>query len=370
VTLQALVAPHGRPTTAFIRFGGSPGYAHCSGRLRLPATRGEVRISVLLTGLLPHTAYHFQAVASSDTGTTYGRTASFTAPSTGKIAPGVAIGPILLGGDTRALAIARLRAFLAAPLRFTFEGAYWSAPRTQMGAELDADTLVARALAAKPDTHMWLALTIRRARLDAYLAQVNTRFERTAQNASIGLVGTRAVVEPARTPLALDLPRMRNAIRAALDSGLSERLRLIVATAPATNLPPAKAVVVRLGSQTLTAYLNGKPVVTTPVTTGRPALPTPIGSYHVYLRASPYTFISPWPAGSPYWYPPTPVTWAIEFYEGDFLHNDPGEPSGAFGAGSQDGPYASHGCVHVPYSVMAFLWSWLPMGSQVVVSDT
>lgn len=36
-------------------------------------------------------------------------------------------------------------------------------------------------------------------------------------------------------------------------------------------------------------------------------------------------------AGGPYWYPPTPVTWAMPFYGGDFLHDDPGEPPRAFG---------------------------------------
>jgi lipoprotein-anchoring transpeptidase ErfK/SrfK len=106
------------------------------------------------------------------------------------------------------------------------------------------------------------------------------------------------------------------------------------------------------------------------VTTGRPALPTPVGSYHILFRASPFTFNSPWPPGSPYWYPPTPVTWAMDFYDGDFLHDDPPEPSNAFGAGSNDGPYASHGCVHVPHSAMAFLYNWLPVGSQVVIANS
>jgi lipoprotein-anchoring transpeptidase ErfK/SrfK len=129
-------------------------------------------------------------------------------------------------------------------------------------------------------------------------------------------------------------------------------------------------VVIRLGAQTLTAYRGTKVVVTTPVTTGRPALPTPVGSYAIQARYSPYTFISPWPQGSPYWYPPAPVTWAMPFYDGDFLHDDPGEPDGAYGAGSQYGPYASHGCVHVPHDVMAFLFRWLPIGATVIVADS
>src|SRR6202021_4256313 len=97
--------------------------------------------------------------------------------------------------------------------------------------------------------------------------------------------------------------------------------------------------------------------------------PTPVGSSHVIFRASPFVFHSPWPEGSPYWYPPTPVTWAMDFFGGDFLHDDPGEPTNAFGAGSEYGPYASHGCVHVPHAVMAFLYRWLPDGAQVAASE-
>jgi lipoprotein-anchoring transpeptidase ErfK/SrfK len=150
----------------------------------------------------------------------------------------------------------------------------------------------------------------------------------------------------------------------------------VIPLAVTRKMPPRprsasqRAVVVRLASQTLTAYLNGRSVLRTPVTTGRPALPTPVGKYAVQYRASPYTFVSPWPPGSPYYYPPTAVTWAMYFYDNDFLHDDPAEPSSAYGAGSEYGPYASHGCVHVPHSVMAWLFNWLPIGATVIVSQT
>ena len=131
-----------------------------------------------------------------------------------------------------------------------------------------------------------------------------------------------------------------------------------------------KVVVIRLGDQSLTAYADGKAVLTTPVTTGRPALPTPVGSYFIHFRSSPYTFISPWPKGSPYYYPPTSVTWAMYFYDGDFLHDDPGQPNGTYGKGSNGGGYASHGCVHVPHDTMRFLYNWLPVGATVIVANS
>ena len=58
-------------------------------------------------------------------------------------------------------------------------------------------------------------------------------------------------------------------------------------------------------------------------------------------------------------------TGSVSFYDNDVLHDDPGEPASAFGAGSNNGPYASHGCIHVPHDAMAFLYGWLPVGATV-----
>ena len=43
------------------------------------------------------------------------------------------------------------------------------------------------------------------------------------------------------------------------------------------------------------------------VTTGRPELPTVVGSFQVMEKSSPWTMRSPWPYGSPYWYAPSTV---------------------------------------------------------------
>ncbi len=94
-----------------------------------------------------------------------------------------------------------------------------------------------------------------------------------------------------------------------------------------------------------------------------------MGSYDVAWRRSPYTFYSPWPKGSPYYYPPAHVAWAMFFYDNDFLHDDGAEPASAFGPGSNLGPYASHGCVHVPTDVMRTLYTTVPDHTPVIVAD-
>jgi lipoprotein-anchoring transpeptidase ErfK/SrfK len=138
----------------------------------------------------------------------------------------------------------------------------------------------------------------------------------------------------------------------------------------AQTASPAKEIVIQLGAQSLTAYADGVPVLQTPVTTGRAGLRTPTGYDSVFAHYTPYLFISPWGPDSPYWYPPSWVNWAMEFHAGGyFIHDAPWEPSWAFGPGSEDGPYASHGCVHVPYWAMQFLFSWTPNETPVVVTE-
>lgn len=144
---------------------------------------------------------------------------------------------------------------------------------------------------------------------------------------------------------------------------------------PLTGLPclagaPDKLIVIHLASQQLVAYDGGCPFLRTPVTTGRPALPTDRGTFHIFAKYPAYRMVSPWPSGSPFWYPTTWVYWAMEFVgDGTFLHNADWQPDSTYGPGSQFGPYASHGCVHVLDGPLAELYRWAPLGTTVEVTD-
>jgi lipoprotein-anchoring transpeptidase ErfK/SrfK len=131
-----------------------------------------------------------------------------------------------------------------------------------------------------------------------------------------------------------------------------------------------KSIYISLSLQEMVFYDNGCAVRATPVTTGRALLRTPTGTYHIFDKQSPYVFISPWPPGSPFWYPTSPVNWVMEFDQGGYyIHDAPWEPTSVYGPGSQNGPDASHGCVQTPGSVMAWAYSWTPMGTTVVVAN-
>ena len=105
------------------------------------------------------------------------------------------------------------------------------------GARLNATTTFARALAAAPGSHLSLGLGVDSQRLRGYLSDLDRRFGHGARDASVRLVGTRAIVEPLSAPVQVDLRRMTADVTSALESGLSERLRLIVEKAPAPGQP-------------------------------------------------------------------------------------------------------------------------------------
>jgi len=144
------------------------------------------------------------------------------------------------------------------------------------------------------------------------------------------------------------------------------------AAAPATG----KVIVVSLSKQWLYAYAQGTLVFNTPVTTGQPSLPTPAGTYTVFAKYSPTTFSSPWPKGSPNWYPPVHINYALAFLGGGYFIHDALWRS-KFGPGTNvphDDPghghdTGTHGCVNLPLSAASWLYNWTPIGTLVQINS-
>lgn len=371
--LQGVLHPGGEQLEWFFEYGPTQAYGACTAPIAVAAGASAGPVAATPRGLAASTTYHFRLVAlSADrTSAAAGADTTFATLPAGEIAQGTTVDGVALGGLNPASAAQALRRLLAAPARLELGRRRWSVSRSKVGARLDIAAAVTAALQSQPGQALRAAINVDQARLARYLNFASRRYG-LQRPAVVRLIRGRAIVRPARPGIAIKIRPALSLTAHYLEANLSAPLRLPARRTGASKStgPNAKAVVVRLEAQTLTAYLNGRPVLRTPVTTGRPALPTPIGSYHVEAAYSPFTFTSPWPPGSPYWYPPTPVTWAMPFYDGDFLHNDPGEPASAFGKGSEDGPYASHGCVHVPHAAMAFLFHWLPIGATVIVART
>ncbi len=135
------------------------------------------------------------------------------------------------------------------------------------------------------------------------------------------------------------------------------------------NVPNGKVIDVDLTTQSAVFYDDGCLAGSSLVTTGMPGLRTPTGTFHIYAKYSPITFISPWPKSSKYYYSPENAQYGMEFRGGGFfIHDAPWEPSTGFGPGSENGADASHGCVHFPTPTMAWLYSWSPIGTTVIIT--
>jgi lipoprotein-anchoring transpeptidase ErfK/SrfK len=135
------------------------------------------------------------------------------------------------------------------------------------------------------------------------------------------------------------------------------------------NVGSGKVITLNLTLQEMVFYQDGCVVNAAPSTTGRAYLRTPTGTFHIFFKTSPFTMVSPWPPGSPFWYPTGTVTWVMEFAGGGyFIHDAYWEPESAYGPGSEDTYSASHGCVHIPTSVMRWAYQWTPIGTPVYIS--
>ncbi len=154
---------------------------------------------------------------------------------------------------------------------------------------------------------------------------------------------------------------------------------------PGLAIPPApggapdiagQVILVSLGEQWLWAYRDRTLMFATPVTTGREWLWTPTGDYHVQYKVQDTWFYSPWPPGSPYYYTPEHVDYALYFRDkGFFIHNAPWRH--AFGPGtnvphtSPDGTQedGTHGCVNVTSAAGKWLYDWTQVGAAVIIVE-
>ena len=133
-----------------------------------------------------------------------------------------------------------------------------------------------------------------------------------------------------------------------------------------------KLIIVSLTSQWLVAFQDGRRVLDSAVTTGRPELPTPVGIFHVLAKHTPYTFISPWPAKSRFYYPPSATHYALQFRrDGYFIHDTPWRT--VYGPGTNlphhdpGDQFGSHGCVNVPLAAAQALYRWAGVGTTVQI---
>ena len=147
---------------------------------------------------------------------------------------------------------------------------------------------------------------------------------------------------------------------------------------PSADVPQygGQVILVSLSQQWLWAYQDQQLFLASPVTTGMPQLPTPRGDYNVQSKETNVTFYSLWPPGSPFYYSPEHINYAMFFRDiGYYIHDAPWRR--AFGPGTEnphtnpDGTWetGSHGCVNMPTPAAATLYNWVRVGAHVVIAS-
>lgn len=137
-----------------------------------------------------------------------------------------------------------------------------------------------------------------------------------------------------------------------------------------------KVVVISLNEETMRIYNQGKLVKAFHVTTGRPEKPSVPGFWTVENKQSPTVFKSDEPPGSAYWYPDTPINYAMLYHSGGyFLHDSWWRAD--YGPNTQFPHYdssgdsfsfdGSHGCVNISTENAAWLYNYVDLNTHVII---
>jgi L,D-transpeptidase catalytic domain len=137
-----------------------------------------------------------------------------------------------------------------------------------------------------------------------------------------------------------------------------------------------KVIVISLAEQAMRVYQNGKLVNTFQVTTGRPDKPSPPGTWWVEGKKSPTVFKASVPKSSPYWYPDTPINYAIQYHSnGYFIHDswwraDYG-PGTQFphldSSGDSFSSQGSHGCVNMSKDNANWVYNYVTIFTHIII---
>ena len=136
-------------------------------------------------------------------------------------------------------------------------------------------------------------------------------------------------------------------------------------------------LVVSLIEQTLRYYDNGKLVRSFYIVSGQYLRPSPPGFWSIILREHPTQFKSTEPPGSAFWYPPTPIQYALEYHAGGYFFHDswwrysygPGknfphsDPPGT----TPFNDNGSHGCINMNPVDVAWLYPQIAWGTPVIL---
>lgn len=143
------------------------------------------------------------------------------------------------------------------------------------------------------------------------------------------------------------------------------------------SLKRGMVLMVSLVDEAMRVYDNGKLIKAFLITAGRVERPALPGVWSVQDRKAPTTFKSSDPPGSPFWYPPTPINYAILYHWGGYFVHDAWWRVN-FGPGTQFPHYdvggdesfagnGSHGCINLQEQQAAWVYANTDWNTQIAV---
>ncbi|HEX2410678.1 MAG TPA: L,D-transpeptidase/peptidoglycan binding protein [Solirubrobacteraceae bacterium] len=314
-----------------------------------------------------------------------------------RIAEGVTVNGVDVGGMKPEAARAKLQAALVEPLDrpvvVRYEDQRFKLTRKQAAIAVDVDGSVDRAMAVSTDGNMftrtWREVRGReldeqveakiawdRAAVRRLVDRVTTKLTVEAQDASVELEAGQVEPKPSRDGLAVKARRLRREIkRELLDTGEKRLVRVRtevvkpkVTTADLAKKYPA-VIVVNRGSFQLNFYKGLKLAKSYGIAVGQVGLETPAGLYHIQNKAvNPAWHVpnSDWagslagtvvPGGTPQ--NPLKARW-MGIYAGAGIHGT--DATGSIGTA------ASHGCIRMLIPDVIELYDQVPVGAPIYIA--
>ncbi|HSC92401.1 MAG TPA: L,D-transpeptidase [Gaiellaceae bacterium] len=300
--------------------------------------------------------------------------ACLAAPAAGRpgtrIAAGVAVYGVPLGGFSSEPARTLLRRALERPVVLTVDGAERRVQPETMGLRASVDDAVAAALAADGPRAFGAGATADSARIRRYVARLDRTLSRRPRDAElVGLDRVRPRFAPAAPGRRVDRRRLAAAIAHALASGdrdpIAIRFRPVAPKVTARTFGPV--VVIGRYANRLFLYDGPRLAASFPVATGQSRYPTPLGTFKIADLQR-----------NPWWYPP-PSDWAKGLKP---VPPGPGNPLGTrwmgldvYGVGIHGTPdaaslgySASHGCIRMAIPSAEWLFERVRVGTPVVIA--
>jgi lipoprotein-anchoring transpeptidase ErfK/SrfK len=315
-------------------------------------------------------------LASTSTATTGTEPATGTLPTTStttttaaaRIAAGVTVGGVAVGGMTPADAYTAVRHVFERPLVLLVGRHRFQVAPESLGAVAYALKAINRAATAAPGTAVHLDVTVSRRKVAAYVAGLARRLDRPAVDSQLSLRNLKPWISQSRKGVSLRQKPAVRAILAALTANRRApiRLRRTIIAPKVTRSSIGPVIVIRRSSNRLYLYHGMQFWRLFAVATGQNTYPTPLGRFQIVVKwRNPWWYPpnSPWAAGQKP-IPPGPdnplgTRWMGLSAPGVGIHGTPND--------SSIGYSVSHGCIRMHIPDAEWLFVRVRIGTSVYI---